>query len=92
MSLPGLIRQVLHSPARSQAHPAAAPAGATLPSGAGCGVCREFCAEPLTLEQLSPGLAVLSSAFGAVRASDGICLSHQRYVTAQAVCARFRAR
>jgi hypothetical protein len=33
-----------------------------------------------------PGLSSLSSAFTAVRAADGICGRHDRYVTASSIC------
>jgi hypothetical protein len=54
-----------------------------------CGDCRSFCNDPLYLERESPGLAALSSGFGSVRSSDGICNEHARYVPVEAVCARF---
>jgi len=34
----------------------------------------------------------MSSGFAAVRADDGICSVHSRYLPAQAVCERFQAR
>jgi hypothetical protein len=36
-----------------------------------------------------PGLSSLSSAYAAVRADDGICAVHDRYVAASSVCADF---
>jgi hypothetical protein len=62
------------------------------PAAARCGACRHFCNEPLLLEQQTPGLAVLSSGFAAVRADDGLCSAHLRYLPAYAVCNRFQAR
>jgi hypothetical protein len=56
-----------------------------------CAACRHFCGDPLQLERESPGLAVLSSAFGAVRAGDGICRHHDRYVSMQSHCTAFSA-
>jgi hypothetical protein len=59
--------------------------------GATCGGCRHFCNEPLALEAASPGLAVLSSGFAAVRAQDGLCSALQRYVSVGSGCARHAA-
>jgi hypothetical protein len=57
-----------------------------------CGACCHFCNDPLWLEQSSPGLAALSSAFGAVRADDGVCSVQARYVSIGASCERFAQR
>jgi hypothetical protein len=35
-----------------------------------------------------PGLASLSSAYAAVRADDGLCAIHERYIAAARVCDR----
>jgi hypothetical protein len=57
-----------------------------------CGSCLHFRNDPATLEAALPGLASLSSGYGSVRADDGLCLVHDRYLSARASCARYRAR
>ena len=57
-----------------------------------CADCRHFCAGALALERRTPGLRILSSAFGAVRSRDGLCDVHDRYVPAHAQCEHFLAR
>ena len=47
--------------------------------------------EPQQLERALPGLASLSSAYAAVRADDGLCRVHDRYVTCSSSCARYLA-
>jgi len=54
---------------------------------AACGGCRHFCNDPLALEAASPGLASLSSGFGAVYAEDGLCAAQARYVSIRSWCA-----
>ncbi len=70
---------------RAVLRPAQAP---SRPTADRCGACRFFCNDPLWLEQASAGLAVLSSGFAAVRAGDGLCGSHGRYVSIGSGCAR----
>jgi hypothetical protein len=70
-------------------HRIAPPPLAARPAGACCGNCRHFCNEPFALEAATPGYAVLGSALGAVRAGDGQCLLHGRYVGARGGCPRF---
>ena len=57
-----------------------------------CGDCVHFRNDPAYLEAAMPGLSSLSSAYGSVRADDGICLRHDRYLSARAGCADFFAR
>jgi hypothetical protein len=56
-----------------------------------CGNCAHFRNEPAWLEQAIPGLASLSSGDASVRAEDGLCERHDRYLGAHAVCADFTA-
>jgi hypothetical protein len=51
-----------------------------------CRRCRYFDAEPAHIEAALPGLAALSSAYASVRADDGLCRWHDRYVAATSVC------
>jgi hypothetical protein len=46
---------------------------------------------PAALEAALPGLSSLSSAYGAVRADDGLCRVHDRYLAASYRCDRFDA-
>jgi hypothetical protein len=55
-----------------------------------CAGCVHFCDQPAQLEARLPGLASLSSAYASVRAHDGICERHSRYVAASSVCAHHR--
>lgn len=54
---------------------------------AACSNCRRFANAPDVLEAALPGLAALSSAYAAVRAADGVCDAHERYVAATSLCA-----
>jgi len=54
-----------------------------------CLRCRHFKFAPGDIESALPGLSTLSSAYAAVRASDGICAVHDRYVAASRVCDSF---
>ncbi|HEX4111928.1 MAG TPA: hypothetical protein VH020_05280 [Stellaceae bacterium] len=58
---------------------------------ANCLTCGNFCNGPAALEAAAPGLTSLSSADNAARADDGICLKHERYVSAKAWCAGYSA-
>jgi len=53
-----------------------------------CADCRHFNGRPADIEAALPGLSSLSSAYAAVRAEDGICAVHERYVAASGVCAQ----
>jgi hypothetical protein len=59
------------------------------PAAPSCLACRHFNHAPADLEAALPGLSSLSSAYAAVRCHDGICVVHQRYVTASSVCPAF---
>jgi hypothetical protein len=54
-----------------------------------CGACGHFRNDPAFLEAMIPGLASLSSADASVRADDGLCRLHDRYLSADAACAGF---
>jgi hypothetical protein len=54
-----------------------------------CAACTHFRDEAEFIEQALPGLGALSSARGSVRANDGICLRHDRYVSARGGCGDF---
>jgi hypothetical protein len=56
-----------------------------------CGSCRHFDPRPGAIEAAFPGLSSLSSAYAAVRAGDGLCASHERYVAASSRCGRYAA-
>jgi len=46
-----------------------------------CGACRFFTGTPAALERAIPGLNILSSAYGSVRADTGLCERHEFFVT-----------
>ena len=52
-----------------------------------CWNCTHFRNDPAYLETQFRGLASLSSGYAAVRADDGMCTRHDRYVGARASCA-----
>ena len=54
-----------------------------------CGACRHFRNDPAYLEAAIPGLKCLSSGAASVRADDGLCLRHNRYLGAGRSCADF---
>ena len=55
-----------------------------------CGACRFLIGAPAALERAIPGLNILSSAYGSVRADTGLCERHDRFVTsATPACAGF---
>jgi hypothetical protein len=56
-----------------------------------CGNCTHFRNDPAWLEQAIPGLTSLSSGDASVRAEDGLCLRHDRYLGADAACSEFTA-
>jgi hypothetical protein len=51
-----------------------------------CRTCRHFLSVPIAIEAALPGLASLSSGYASVRADDGLCALHDRYVAARSVC------
>lgn len=57
-----------------------------------CARCVRFVDQPERIEALIPGLRVMGSARASVRAEDGICLEHDRIVSARDRCDRFAAR
>lgn len=52
-----------------------------------CRSCRHFRNDADFLEAAMPGLASMSSGHGSVKAEDGVCLRHDRYLGAEASCA-----
>jgi hypothetical protein len=56
-----------------------------------CLGCSHFMHEPQILERALPGLSSLSSAYAAVRADDGLCSVHERYVAGSSSCTRYVA-
>jgi hypothetical protein len=57
-----------------------------------CGRCVHFRNDPAYLEAAIAGLSSLSSGNASVRADDGLCLRHDRYLSARAGCADFSSR
>jgi len=57
-----------------------------------CRGCRHFTAAAADLEAAFPGLTSLGSAYAAVRADDGLCARHERYVGADSSCAGYAVR
>jgi hypothetical protein len=57
-----------------------------------CAGCVHFRNDAAYLERYFRGLNSLSSAHGSVRGDDGICLRHDRYLSARASCSEFRSR
>jgi hypothetical protein len=54
------------------------------------GICRFFTGAPAALERAVPGLNILSSAYGSVRADSGLCERHGAFTTARrAACPQF---
>jgi hypothetical protein len=64
---------------------------ATQPVSGRCGSCGYFRNDAAYLEAAIPGLSSLSSAAASVRADDGLCLRHDRYLSARASCPQFEA-
>jgi hypothetical protein len=54
-----------------------------------CSACVYFRNDAKFLEAVFGGLTGLSSGFGSVRADDGICLRHDRYLSAHGFCSEF---
>jgi hypothetical protein len=78
-------------------NPNAARSSALVAQGAGlaedsCGSCRYFCQSPHEIESQMPGMRSLGSGHASVRASDGICRRHDRYLTASSHCADYQQR
>jgi hypothetical protein len=60
-------------------------------AGIACASCGHFSNDPAALESELPGIRTLSSAYAAVRSSDGLCAVHRRYVAASSACADYAA-
>jgi len=75
---------------RGPLHWFARAAGAATPR-ARCAACAHLRSDAAGFEAASPGLAALSSAYGAVLGGDGLCAAHSRYVSPDARCSRFLA-
>jgi hypothetical protein len=56
-----------------------------------CRHCRHFHNDSRFLEASFPGLTSMSSGYGSVRAEDGVCLRHDRYLRAESSCPDFSA-
>jgi len=57
-----------------------------------CAACRFFTGAPAALERAIPGLNILSSAYGSVRADTGLCERHGVFTTAHSAgCPQFEA-
>jgi hypothetical protein len=54
-----------------------------------CGRCVSFRNDRAYLEAVMPGLSIMSSGDASVRADDGVCERHDRYLSARASCADF---
>jgi hypothetical protein len=54
-----------------------------------CRACAYFRNDPAYLEAVFAGLSAMSSAWGSTRAEDGLCLKHDRYLSADAGCRDF---
>jgi hypothetical protein len=54
-----------------------------------CGTCANFRNDSAYLEKVMPGLTSMSSAHASVRADDGVCILHDRYLSARASCSAF---
>jgi hypothetical protein len=57
-----------------------------------CSRCRHFDDAPATLEREIAGLTVMGSAYASVRAGDGLCRWHQRYLSSGSRCDAFEVR
>jgi hypothetical protein len=57
-----------------------------------CGSCRYFCQSPHEIESQMPGMRILGSGHASVRASDGLCRRHDRYLGPTSHCVDFQQR
>jgi len=62
------------------------------PRIAECAGCLHFQNHSQHLEANIPGLRIMGSGFSSVRAQDGLCALHQRYLSAQSSCPQFSVR
>ena len=67
------------------------PPAASPPVGRRCADCVHFDGAAGTLEREIPGLAVMSSGYASVRADDGVCRLHDRYLSGRSRCEAFTA-
>jgi hypothetical protein len=51
-----------------------------------CGSCRYFCQSPHEIESQMPAMRSLGSGHASVRASDGLCRRHDRYLGQRSHC------
>ena len=59
-------------------------------AAARCAACRFFAGAPGALERAIPGVNILSSTYGSVRADTGLCERHGVFTTARsAACPQF---
>jgi hypothetical protein len=65
---------------------------ATAPVARACRNCAFFRNDAAYLERELEGLRIMGSGYASVRAEDGVCLRHDRYLSAWAVCGEFQAR
>ncbi len=56
-----------------------------------CRACVHFRNDPAYIESVFQGLNVMSSAWASVKVDDGLCLRHDRYLSADAFCPDFTA-
>jgi len=82
--------RVAHTTADEPPSPAPAPAPARVARA--CRDCVFFRNDAAYLERAIEGLRVMSSGYASVRAEDGVCLRHDRYLSAWASCGEFQAR
>jgi len=54
-----------------------------------CRACRHFRSDAEFIEAAFGGLTSLSSGYSSVRSDDGICLRHDRYLSARSSCGDF---
>ena len=54
-----------------------------------CVACSHFSNDPAYLETVFKGLTSFSSAYASVRADDGLCTRHDRYLSPQSFCGDF---
>jgi hypothetical protein len=52
-----------------------------------CATCVSFRSDPFELESAIAGLRSFGSGFAAVCSNDGLCVRHDRYLSASACCA-----
>jgi hypothetical protein len=57
-----------------------------------CAHCVHFTTNERDLEAALRGVNSLSSLYASVRADDGLCRLHSRYLNARSSCAKFTAR